>query len=374
MRASIFTLILLLPAALLRGQEKPHAPAPEPDTLLLNNGEKLIGHLEDSTAAAVTFKSETAGTVSVHWDKIKELKAGGIYAVIPKSLPVKDAKALAAVPEGSLALAGKDLEVTPAAGGKPETVPVADTGFVVTQPDFDKARENHGLLSDWKGGVTGGFALVEATQTSRAYNAALALSRSEPDVGWLGARNRTIVNFQVAYGKVTQPDSADIKTEIFHGDGERDEYFSARGFAFGQLSFDHNFSQGLDLQQLYGGGVGVTVLKRANQQLDLKGSVDYVRQSFTEASNNKNLIGAQFSDTYFYKLPHGILFNQALTVTPSLNITSAWSAIGSAGLVFPAYKRLSVTLAVLDGYLHDPPNGFRKNSFQSTAGIVYTIH
>ena len=42
-----------------------------------------------------------------------------------------------------------------------------------------------------------------------------------------------------------------MKTSIYHADAERDEYFSPAVFAFGQAQYDHNFSQGLDLQQTY---------------------------------------------------------------------------------------------------------------------------
>jgi len=56
-----------------------------------------------------------------------------------------------------------------------------------------------------------------------------------------------------------------------------------RFYAFGQGAFDHNFSQGLDLQQTYSGGIGWTLIDRANQTLDLKASLSYVRQQFSGA-------------------------------------------------------------------------------------------
>src|SRR5208283_875268 len=122
--------------------------------------------------------------------------------------------------------------------------------LVIDQPAFETAiNRNPGLLRDWKGTVTLGAALVAATQNSRTYNAAIGLVRAEPGENWLDPRDRTSLNFSTSYGEVTQPSSPTLKTSNFHGDAERDEYFSRHLFAFAQAAFDHNFSQGLDLQQ-----------------------------------------------------------------------------------------------------------------------------
>ena len=72
-----------------------------------------------------------------------------------------------------------------------------------------------------------------------------------------------------AYGKVTQVGSPYVKTNIFHADAERDEYFSPRFYALAQTALDHNFSQGLDLSQSYGVGLGATVIQRPVEELDL---------------------------------------------------------------------------------------------------------
>src|SRR6266566_3733823 len=54
---------------------------------------------------------------------------------------------------------------------------------------------------------------------------------------------RTKLDFAASYGTVKQPDTPLVKTEIYHANAERDEYFSASVFAFAQAAFDHNFSQ-----------------------------------------------------------------------------------------------------------------------------------
>ena len=73
------------------------------------------------------------------------------------------------------------------------------------------------------------------------------------------------------------------------------------------------------------------------------------------------------------KLPHGLVFNEGATITPAFNQTNAWSAVGTAGLVFPVYKQFSFSVGTLDDFLNDPAVGSKKNSFQFTAGVTYTL-
>jgi hypothetical protein len=367
-----FTGILFVSQA--RAQAGQSAPKPEPDVLLFVNGEKLIGHLERATDKTVTFKSDMAGEITVDWSKVKELQSSQKFAVVPKNVTLRMHRDTSNIPQGTVSMADQKLEVSPGEGQPPQTVPVADAAHVVDQPAFQKAvTENPGLFRDWNGSVTGGLSLVEATQNSRTFTGGFNLVRALPTQDWLTPRNRTTIDFTASYGEVTQPNTPSIKTEIYHADAERDEYLTSRVFAFGALAFDHNFSQGLDLQQTYGGGIGWTAIKTANEELDLKGSMNYIRQSFQDPTQNQNLVGSSFGENYNRKLPRGILFAQSLVFTPAWNNTSAYSALGSATLTIPAYKRLNLTVGVVDTFLNNPPPGFKKNSLQLTTGLTYLL-
>ncbi len=191
---------------------------------------------------------------------------------------------------------------------------------------------------------------------------------------WLDPRNRTTFDFSASAGDVIQPGSPTLKTQIVHADAEHDEYFRGKDvYGFVQTSFDHNYSQGLDLQQNYGGGIGWTVVKQANTTLDLKASVNYARQSFQIAANDENLIGSIFSENITHKFGKGIQFLEGISVTPSWNVTHAYAANANASINVPVYKRLTFTTGVLDTFLNDPPPGFKKNSFQLTTGLTYSF-
>jgi Protein of unknown function, DUF481 len=351
---------------------QPAAAKPEPDVLIFTDGEKLIGQLQSAQGGSVTFKSQMAGEITVAWSKIQELHTAQAFAVIPKNVKLGKHGEAAQVLQGKLSVADQKIEVQTA--GATRTLPASDAGFVVAQGEYEKAvGHKQGFLEDWGGSVTAGISLVQATQKARSFTGGVALVRAEPTQSWLNPSNRTLVDFSAAYGKVSQPGVSDVKTSIYHADAERDQYFSPRLFGFAQLAYDHNFSQGLDLQQMYGGGLGWTVFKTGTQELDLKASVSYIRQGFQVSSLDHNLIGSTIAQIYTRKLRHGILFNEQISATPAWNETSAYSATGTAGLSIPVFKRFSLAMTALDTFLNDAPPGFKKNSFQFTTGLQYAL-
>ena len=343
------------------------------DVLTFADGERLVGKLVHSSGMSVTFKSDAIGEVTFDWSKVKELETKESFAIIPKNVVLKRHGDTSKIAEGTVAVSDQKITVTPQTGA-PQTVAVPDADRLVEKTAFDNAIQRRpGFFSDWGGTVTAGASFVQSTQKGRGFNSAINLVRIEPDEDWLVRRNRTTVDFRNVYSTLTQPGVPKVKTNIYHAATERDEYLSPAWFVFGAAAFDHSFSQGLDLQQTYGGGIGWSVIRQPNQSLDLKAGVTYVRQSFFVASSDKNLIGSSFEEDYQRGLAHGIKFTEQIIVIPTWNDTSAITATGNAQLTIPVYKRLNFTLGLTDNYLHNPPPGFKKNSFQATMGLTYAL-
>jgi hypothetical protein len=359
MRLSVGVLLTLATLALAQ---------PAADEIVFTNGDKLLGHFVRANGSSVTFKSDILGDLTVDWKKVKELRTSAKVAVIRKGVLLRKNGDTSAVPQGTLAMQDQKLQV---AG---QSVPVGDAAVVVDQPAFEKAvTGTPSLFQDWKGTVTAGAAIVQATQDSRTFNVAINLVRAEPSENWLDPRNRTILGFSDSYGEVTQPNTPTVKTSIFHADFRRDQYFSRSLFGFGEATYDHNFSQGLDLQQTYSGGIGWTVFTNAKQTLDLKGSMAYIRQQFA-VGTDRSLIGSVFSEHFNRRLTQrGVTFDQNAAVTPAWNNTSAYSAAFSAIVTVPVFKRLSGSTGVIDTFLNDPPPAFKKNSLQFMLGLTYVL-
>jgi hypothetical protein len=358
---------------------------PKSDVIVFTNGDQLTGTMERGVGDSVVFKSDTVGEITVPMSKVKELRTHGSFVVIRKDeKPTKVTRH-----PGSLIYADNSVTVETKTGA-PETVPVKNLAFIIDKATYDKdVAHNPNFLHGWNGSVSGGATLIRSTQTGTSFNAGIALIRAIPTVAYLPPKTRTTFNLLESYGKLTQPvipptgaPPSEAKTSIFHTDAEHDIYFTPRFYALGELSFDHNFAQGLNLQQVYGGGFGWTPLQTPVQQLDLKADIHYEMQKFIQPDPitdtnrpipNQNLIGSTFGEAYHRNLPGKIVFTESASVLPAFNNPDAYSAIAAAGLTLPTYKRFSLGLNATDNYLNMPAAFYKKNSFQFITSIVYAF-
>ncbi len=370
--AAAFLFFCAVMPYLLRAQST-NSSNSQPDVLILTDGEKIIGQLQRATNSSLVFKSDILGELTVKWSNVQELHSSQVFAAVPKGVKLHNPSDAAKVPRGTVSIADQKIQVQPKGAPVPETIPVSNLDQLVLQSNFERALQNQGFLQGWKGGATGGISLTEATQKNQTFTGALNLVRAVPSEDWLDLRNRTIFDLNEAYGKLSQPGSPAVKTSLFHFDAEQDRYLNPRLFVFGQAVLDHSFSQGLQLQQTYGGGLGFVVFKSLNREFDFKASADYINQRFESSALNQKLFGSIFAETYVQKFLHGIVLNEQAGITPSWTNTSAYSAFASAGMTFPVYRRFGLTLGTLDNFLNDPPPGFKKNSFQFTAGATYSF-
>jgi hypothetical protein len=113
-------------------------------------------------------------------------------------------------------------------------------------------------------------------------------------------------------------------------------------------SADHNFGNGLELQQAYGAGIGWAILRSPQNDLAVRASLQYEQQQFYNGITSglgkptENLVSA-----------------------PTFNVVRAYSGVVGAGFVFPVYKNLNFSVTTTDNYLGDPPEGFCATPFSS---------
>ncbi|CAN5714016.1 hypothetical protein BH10ACI4_BH10ACI4_35450 [soil metagenome] len=375
---AVFCLAVCVASVQVSAFAQAPADKPAPDILVFTNGDQLTGKLIRGVGDSVVFSSDMAGEITVPLAKVKELRSASSFAVLRKDAPVSKT----VVQAGTIKVEDNAVVVsTPSAD--PRTIPNGEVGYIVDAATYTKEVAGHqSFLDGWNGAITAGATLVRSTQTGSNFNLGIGAVRNMPTVSYLPKRNRTIFNLAETYGKLTQPvipqtnpatvDSV-AKTNIFHADLEQDQYFTPRFYVLATTAFDHNFSQGLDLQQLYGGGFGWTLLQSATQQLDVTANVHYEKQAFQIPSNNQNLIGATVADNYMRHLPGKLVFTQSASFLPAFNNTNAYSANFAAGLALPVYHRLSVSFNTSDNFLNNPSPGYKKNSYQFVTGLTYTL-
>ncbi len=363
----------------LTASAQSNAAKPAPDVIVFANGDQLTGTLERATGNSFVFKSDIVGEVTVSADKIKELRTGGKFVALKK-----DEKITRTSKQPGLVTFGNDsLTMATTSTSTPEVIPIKNLAFLIDNATYTKeVTSNPGIWYGWHGALSGGITLIESTQTAQNYNAAINLVRLIPSVDFLPPRTRSTINVLETYGKITQPAipqtipptlASETKTSIFHADAEHDKYFTPRFYGLVGASFDHNFSQGLNLQQIYGIGLGWTLIKTPVQEFDVKADIHYERQNFQPPTASADLVGSSFTELYHRNLPAKIIFTESGTFIPAWNDFNAYSAIFAAGLQLPTYKRFGLNLSLLDNYLNNPAVGFNKNSFQFITGVVYTL-
>ena len=355
------------------------APESAKDVVIFSNGDQLSGTLLRQVKDTVVFKSDMAGELTIPLSKIKDLHTAGKFAVLRHGVPIAESRRVE--PE-RIDIANSQLLLLDHTE-PPPAIPLSSVAYVVDAATFRKDLvETPGFFSGWVGSATLGATFVQATQHGGTLTAAVALTRQVPPLAYFRPRNRMMVNVDETYGTSTTPvipqttpPSPDqvVKTNIFHADAERDEYLSKRTYLLAVTGFDHNFAQGLDLQQLYGAGFGYTPFSSETQQLDLKTDVHYLKQEFFDSSTNQNLIGSTFAENYRRTLPAKIQLTQSFNVIPAWNDLNVYSVNGSLGVLLPVTKRFSFSNTATDAFLNNPSPGYRKNSFTYSAGITYAL-
>jgi hypothetical protein len=282
LRRVFFTIALaalLLGAGLSPQGLSQSTASPAPDILILANGDQLTGKLLSEANGTVTFHSDMAGDLTFSWDKIKSIRTSQKFAVIQQGQHISRKTPDSEVAQGTVAI--QDAEVQVETPGGTKNIPQKDAQYMVDEASYSgEVHRNPSWGYGWSGSLSAGAADVEATTNSRSFTGGAAFVRTVPGVSWLDPRYRTSADFAAAYGSLSQAGGATTKTNILHADAEHDWFLSPRFYLLVDTSFDHNYSQGLNLQQIYGGGMGFVLIKTPRQELDLKGDIHYERQNF----------------------------------------------------------------------------------------------
>lgn len=382
-KGSSFFGLLLIAAMTLSAQT---ASKPDPDVLELNDGERLIGHFVSAAGGSLTFHSDAAGDVKIDWAAVKSLKSSSKFAVLSKGTVLGRRPDFAKVPQGTVSENDSKLSVDPGNGASIVVIPIADATNVVPQPNFLNAFKTPKFGEDWHGSAGLGIDLIDATQKSRNITAGVSLQRVVSSESWISPRYKTLVDFNVADSQLSQSGKPTISSDLVHGDLEQDMFISSRTFAFAAADFLHSSSQGMKLQQTYGGGIGYVALKSEHQELDLKGAIDYIRQTFEPSTctladvtaactkPSKSLIGASIGETYTRSFKGGVAFHEGLTFIPAFNDSTAYTANAFANFSIPVHKRIQISIGGLDSYVNEPPAAFKKNSFEFVTQLTYKIN
>ena len=388
-RAGFAFTILWIVLALCGARANAEAAKAGPDRITFINGDQLTGKLGKVVYGTVSFHSDVLGDLSIPLTKIKELHTAEAFAAGAKDQHLTRKNVALKIPVGKIALEDDTLKVM-LPEGEVQSFPAKDLGFMLDETAFQRELHNESdFFYGWYGTATLGATVVKSTNSAQTYTGAVALVRAIPTIAGLPAGSKTILNLSATYGLAKDPlivsgddvfQTASVtKTDILHGDLEYDKFFTPLVFGLVNGSADHNYGNGLELQQSYGAGLGWGILRSPQNDLAVRAILQYEQQQFYNGITSglgtptENLVSASIGETWSRTFPHNVKFNEYVTLNPTFNVVRAYSGVAGSSLLFPVYKNLNFSVSTTDNYLGDPPEGFKRNTFQFTSGISYTL-
>jgi putative salt-induced outer membrane protein YdiY len=347
-KVKVFTLIFvfLCPAALFA------------DQIVLKNGDRLTGTIEQSDSKTLVIKTEFAGEVTVQWPAVQE-----ITSTQPLHVTSSDGKTVSGTvttSDGNLAV------VTPTAGTVTEPLATVTKLFgEAEQAAFEKSL-HPGLLDGWKGGANVGFGLTRGNSQTKSLDIAFTADRKTLH-DHLGLYTNSV------YATNDTPGATPATTaNAVQGGARYDHDLTPRIFGYVGADFQTDALQTLDLRSVFGGGLGLHVIKSDRTTLDLLGGINYTREKYSLLPS-RSFAAASFGEELSHKLGMNTLLTQKLYIFPDLNDTSEYRATFNFGTVTKISKWLGWQTAFGDIYVTNPPAGAKQNDIQLTTGLNFSF-
>jgi putative salt-induced outer membrane protein YdiY len=339
------------------------------DQIVLKNGDRLTGSIKKSDGKVVVMKTDAAGEVTVKFEAIQSLTSAAELSVTLGGKTVKGDRVTV-----------QDEKVVVATKSGPVEAPKS-TVTMMRNPEEQVAFEKSlhpGLLEGWNGGLNLGFALTRGNSQTKNLNIAFNAVRT-------GFHDKLLLYETSIYAANDLPTATPHTTANAVGGGVRyDHDLTPRLFAFVNGDFYHDGLQFLDLRAIFGGGLGVHVIKSNATVLDLLAGANYTHESYSSfvlattpptevASVTRSLAGLTLGDSFVHKVGKGTVITQGLLFYPDLTHTGEYRGTFNLGTVTKINKWFGWQNSFADIYVSDPPGGTKKNDLQLATGLNFTF-
>jgi putative salt-induced outer membrane protein len=159
------------------------------------------------------------------------------------------------------------------------------------------------------------------------------------------------------------------------GGARLDFNLTPRTFVFGLADFGYDEFQHLDLRSVFGGGLGVHLIKNTSTTLDVFGGGDYHREKFspnpplvvTGVTRNtaEVLVGEELS----WKMNQRISLNERFSAFPNMSDIGQYRFQFDASAAAKLKNWLSWQITFSDRYLSNPLPGLKSNDQLLSTGL-----
>ena len=332
------------------------ASAAGADTVILKNGDHLTGTLEVSDGKDVTLKTDFAGEIKIKWSAVTQVTTEkALYVVTPDKKTVS----------GTVTTEGADLVVHTATAG-PVQVPMEKV-TVVRSSDAETAYEKSqhpGLMEGWKGGVNLGFALARGNSATTNLTTGFTADRK--------TTTDEITMYETSLFTTNDLPGGGTTANSIVGGAKYDHNITKRIFVFGSADFTHDELQGLNVRQIWSGGLGLHVINTPNTVFDVLAGGNYTRETYsaTATSVDRNLAGVTLGENFMHKFGKSTTVTEVFYFYPDLSNTGEYRFSLDAASVTKINAWLGWQTSLSDRYVTNPPIfGTKSNDVIFSTGL-----
>jgi putative salt-induced outer membrane protein len=311
----------------------------------LSNGDRITGSLADSDGKALTLKTSYAGDVKIQWSAIKDLAA-----TKPIYVTTSDKKTIS----GSIAPNGSNLTVHTSSG---QTVELPMAEIVAVRSEEGEIAYEKSLhpswYQNWNGNATVGLALARGNSDTTDFDTALKLDRTTTK-DHIGLYESSV------YSTNGLPGGGVTANAIFAG-ARYDRNITERLFGFVAADFTSDELQGLNIREIYSGGLGWHFIRTSTTTFDLLGGVNYTHESYSgtpsppTASLDRNLPGLTLGEVFLHKFGLSTTVSESAYYYPDLEAFSQYRFSFDASATTKINKWFGWQVSIGDRYVTNPP-------------------
>jgi putative salt-induced outer membrane protein YdiY len=323
------------------------------DQLVLKNGDRLSGSIAKYDGKSVVIKTDFEGDVTVKWDAVDS-----VTSTQDLHVGLKDGKTVV----GPVSTTDGKIEVATKTSGTVETPKEAITAMRsdAEQKSFELSQ-HPGLLQGWNGGANLGFAATRGNSETKNLAVAFLAART-------GLRDKLALYVNSIYASNDAAGAVPSTTaNTVQGGIRYDHDLTPRVFGFGNADFQTDALQSLDLRSVFGGGLGVHIIKSDATTLDLLGGANYTHEKYSLFT--RNFSAAQIGEEFMHKVHASTVISQKLYFFPDLTDTGEYRATFDFGTVTKISKWLGWQNTFSDVYVTNPPAGKKQNDIVLSTGL-----
>ena len=341
------------------------------DQVTLKNGDRLTGTVVKSDGKTLTIHTDAAGDINVKLDSIQEIKTEAEEHVGLKG--GKTAVGPVTTSDGKFDIATKSGTVE---------APTGDVTWLRDDAE-ETAHEKKlhpGLMHGWEGGISLGFSVARGN--SETENLALAFNADHP------TEHDKITMYATSINTTNNLATPSTVANLTTGGIRYDRDLTPRLFAFFGADYTANALQFLDLRQVYGGGLGVHVIKNDNTVFDVLGGVNYTHETYSNGDLvapgpppifvsygvTNRFIALTFGEEWDQKFGKSTTLTQTAGFFPNLQETGEYRFVFNAGTVTKLNRWLGWQNQFGNIYVSNPPIGTKKNDVIFTTGLNITFN